>query len=444
MPADIFNNGSSLTKNIFNTNQSVGPIGFKDNWNIGTGSSAGAKSGMFFLSNINRLIVVCSSFPQYFNDTTGALINITGGLPSLGVFIYIPSLNIAYSRNTTQYSTSTDGITWTAPANILGAIANVASIVYSPSLSLYVGISQELASPYIQTSTNGITWTLRSATRNVHTIIYTGTKFITFGLNGCMYSYDGITWVNDTVQLGHIRAAIYCQSLGCILSQIWNGSMTDIIRSYDDGLTWTTLYNVFPPQVNISSTPVDKFEWDNVSGKAYIMQDDNSGFLNTTCVWEFDASGNPALGGNINMMGNISINAFVNSGIDFYNYNPALKRFYFVRGNNTVFYSTASLNQAVSGNQYIIGSLNCSGGYTPYGLANIDIMLRDTPFIGIQYVNGSISTSLFNSPFTAFGSTAPVISPYATTNNFTRQLCCNTWSFTAPSDGQVCGYGSTL
>ena len=138
------------------------------------------------MSNVNRLIVISSLAPQYFDDATGTLINITNGFSTFGTFIFIPSLGIAYSKNATQYSTSTDGITWTN----------------------------------------------RVATLFVYTLIYKGTRFITFGSGGCMYSTDGITWVNDTVQTANIRAAIYCDTLGCVLAQI-QGLNRNIIRSYD-------------------------------------------------------------------------------------------------------------------------------------------------------------------------------------------------------------------
>ena len=447
-PNDIFNNGSSLTKNNFNTSQSVGCIGFKDNWNTASGNNGVLKVGMYFLSNINILIAATSSIPQYFNDTAGALININGGLTSSGSFVYIPSLNIAYSRNTTQYSTSSDGINWSVQANILGDISGVGKIIYSPSLNLFVAASTS-SMFFIQTSSDGITWTLRFATRNIYNIIDTGTRLITFGSGGCMYSYDGLTWTNDTVQTNNIRAAIYCESLGCILAQTITANR-NLIRSYDSGLTWTTLSNVFPAQLSTSGGN-NKFEWDNVSGKAYCIIDDNSGVTNNVYLFEFDATGNPALGGSIQMMGNTSILQSGNNGLYQYNYNPAFKRFYFTRSfspNNNIFYSTTSLNQAVSGNQYILGSLNCSGGYNPYGLANIDIMLRDTPFIGIQFSNGSAYTAtlnspLLNSPWTAFGSTSSTGSVFSLTNNYTRQLCCADWSFPTPANGQLCGFGSS-
>ena len=89
--------------------------------------------------------------------------------------------------------------------------------------------------------------------------------------------------------------------------------------------------------------------------------------------------------------------------------------------------------------------LSTTGLYTPTGLGNIDIMLRDTPFIGIQYVNGSgINSTLSNSLWSALGSSSAVNSTYALTNNFTRQLCCANWTTTALADGAGCGYGSSI
>jgi hypothetical protein len=437
-PFDIFNNGSSLTKNNFNTSQSVGCIGFKDNWNTATGNNADIKQGMIYMSNVGRVIVISNLAPQYFDDATGSLINITNGLPGSGSFLFIPSLNFAYSKNATQYSTSVDGITWTIPSNLLGDMTVTGTIVYSPNLNLYVAVTQ-IVGFLIQTSTDGITWTNRTTTRKIFNLIYTGTRFITFGSSGCMYSTDGITWINDTIQLNNIRASIYCDTLGCILAQIQGGNR-NIIKSYDSGLTWTTLTNIFP-----FATASNRFIWDSVSGKAYNMVDEpNNTYIFNSYLWEFDDSGNPALGGNIQMMGNTSTPT--SSGLTSYIYNQSLKRFLFTRntGSHPVFYSTTSNNLAVSGNQYVIGSLNCSGGFNPYGLANIDIMLRDAPFIGIQYVHGSeLYSTLSNSLWNAMGSTQSVGSTYSITNNFTRQLCCANWSSPDPTNGEHCGYAST-
>jgi hypothetical protein len=72
-------------------------------------------------------------------------------------------------------------------------------------------------------------------------------------------------------------------------------------------------------------------------------------------------------------------------------------------------------------------------------------MLRDSPFIGIQYIQGSgIYSTLSNSPYSSLGSTSSVASTFALTNNLTRQLCCADWSFPSAANGQLCGYGSTL
>lgn len=437
---DIFNNGSSLTKNNFNTSQSVGCIGFKDNWNTATGNNASIKQSMVYMSNVGRVIVVSNSTLQYFDDATGALINCIGGLTTTSqVYVYIPSLGLVYGRTLTQYTTSSDGINFSTPQNILGDIGvnSFPKMIYGNGLYITSGGS---GSNLIQTSTDGITWTNRASTRNIFSIIYTGSRFITFGASGCMYSTDGLTWINDTVQLNNIRAVIYCDTLGCILAQIYGGNR-NIIRSYDSGLTWTTLTDVFP--FNVST---QKMLWDSVSGKAYYMADEpNNTYIYNSFVFEFDASGNPALGGSIQMMGNTSASS-ANTGIADYIYNPSIKRFLFTRNISThpVFYSTTSNNLAVSGNQYIIGSLNCSGGYNPYGLANIDIMLRDTPFIGIQYQNSSgLNTTFSNSLWNAMGSSSSVGSVYALTNNFTRQLCAANWTTTALADGAHCGYAST-
>ena len=432
---NIFNNGSSLTKNNFNTSQSVGCIGFKDNWATATGNNASIKQGMVYMSNVGRFIVVSNIVPQYFDDATGALINCIGGLNGISqVYVYIPSLGLIYGRNLTQYTTSSDGITFSTPQNILGDIGvnSFPKMIYGNGLYITsAGTSPNI----IQTSTDGITWTNRASTRNIFSIIYTGSRFITFGASGCMYSIDGITWFDDTVQLNNIRAVIYCDTLGCILAQIYGGNR-NIIRSYDNGLTWTTLTNVFPFSVN-----TNKMLWDSGSGKAYYMADDSLSPINSY-LWEFDDTGNPALGGSIQMMGKTSTPA--SDGLTDYIYNPSIKRFLFTRNTSShpVFYSTTSNNLAVSGNQYIIGSLNCSGGYNPYGLANIDIMLRDSPFIGLQYNNGTAVNTLSNTLFSQLGNTGQFAPTFALTNNFTRQLICADWITVSLADGIPCGYAS--
>jgi hypothetical protein len=192
------------------------------------------------------------------------------------------------------------------------------------------------------------------------------------------------------------------------------------------------------------ATASNNFIWDEASGKAYnICDEPNNTYIYNSFVFEFDASGNPALGGSIQMMGKTSTPS--SNGIYYQIYNPISKRFLFSRNvaPQSVFYSTTSNNLAVSGNQYIIGSLNLSGHYSPSGAGNIDIMLRDSPFIGIQFVqNSGIITTLSNSLWSSLGSTSSAGSTYATTNNFTRQLCCASWTTTALADGAICGYGT--
>jgi hypothetical protein len=105
--------------------------------------------------------------------------------------------------------------------------------------------------------------------------------------------------------------------------------------------------------------------------------------------------------------------------------------------------TTTAINIGRTGATTTLSSL-----FAPSGVGNIDIMLRDTPFIGIQFSNGSAYTAtlnspLLNSPWTAFGSTSSTGSVFSLTNNYTRQLCCADWSFPTPANGQLCGFGSS-
>ena len=126
---------------------------------------------MIYMENVGRVLVLSTSVPQYFNDTTGALVNITNGLTGYGAFVYVNSLNWCYSRNSTQYSTSTDGITWTTPATLLGDPGNAVSSLVSGN-GKYVSATG--SAPFVmQTSTDGITWVNRGGSKAVYCLIYT-------------------------------------------------------------------------------------------------------------------------------------------------------------------------------------------------------------------------------------------------------------------------------
>jgi hypothetical protein len=134
---------------------------------------------------------------------------------------------------------------------------------------------------------------------------------------------------------------------------------------------------------------------------------------------------------NVTYIGNVSNPCYVNSSY--------LRADSFVK---TGGFSTEFLkaNGTLDSNVYV----SQSGLYDPTGLGTIDIMLRDAPFIGIQYVHGSgLYSTLSNSVWSSLGVSASAGSTYATTNNFTRQLCCANWTFPSAGDGQICGYGST-
>ena len=85
----------------------------------------------------------------------------------------------------------------------------------------------------------------------------------------------------------------------------------------------------------------------------------------------------------------------------------------------------------------------CGDGKTK--IINLDLILLNSFYIGIQFVNSSgIISTLSNSLWSALGSTSSAASTYAITNNFTRQLCSANWTTTVSADGQACGYSSTV
>ena len=92
----------------------------------------------------------------------------------------------------------------------------------------------------------------------------------------------------------------------------------------------------------------------------------------------------------------------------------------------------------VDSNSYV----SQSGLYNPTGLGNIDIMLRDSPFIGLQYNNGTAVNTLSNTLFSQLGNTGQFAPAFALTNNFTRQLISADWITVSLADGIPCGYAS--
>jgi hypothetical protein len=88
-------------------------------------------------------------------------------------------------------------------------------------------------------------------------------------------------------------------------------------------------------------------------------------------------------------------------------------------------------------------ALTINGGINLNGIANMDVENWSRPFIGLQFIHNSISlTTLSNSLWTVVGN-ALVVSPFAITNNASRQLCCVLTTPSGAADGTTTGIVST-
>ena len=168
--------------------------------------------------------------------------------------IYDNSKFIAVGNNRTTttscgyVSTSTDGITWTTPTQVLDAGTTVWwKLAYNGSMYLAVTTNDK----YVSTSTDGVTWTTPTQVSDLPSETIYGSTFIVFTSNANMFSTtDGITWTDEG------QSSTLIQSGKQSFSVVWDGSkFVAIYRSYDysnsnfvttstDGITWTTPVNI--------------------------------------------------------------------------------------------------------------------------------------------------------------------------------------------------------
>lgn len=146
-------------------------------------------------------------------------------------------------------STSTDGINWTTPTQVLDAGTTVWwKLAYNGSMYLAVTTNDK----FVSTSTDGITWTTPTQvsdlpSETIYALYSYGSTFIVFTINANMFSTtDGITWTDEG------QSSTLIQSVKQSFSVVWDGSkFVAIYRNYDysnsnfvttstDGITWTT------------------------------------------------------------------------------------------------------------------------------------------------------------------------------------------------------------
>lgn len=111
-------------------------------------------------------------------------------------------------------------------------------------------------------------------------------------------------------------------------------------------------------------------------------------------------------------------------------------------GVNTQFQGTITADSINTAGALSTSGLT-TGAVVLTGLANMDVEVWSRPFIGLQFIHNNPSlTTLSNSPWTISGN-ALVVSPFATTDNRTRQLCCVITTPSGSANGTTTGITST-
>jgi len=140
--------------------------------------------------------------------------------------------------------TSPDGITWTLRTTPDGSLRKWENIIYVPSKSLYVAVTQTRGGDNLATSSDGITWTTSATSGsqpNLKDIVWSEAKGLyvvvaafAFGMKS---SPDLITWTDAVVApyLDSPTCVTYSPSLGIFCAIDYYG----ISYTSSDGINWT-------------------------------------------------------------------------------------------------------------------------------------------------------------------------------------------------------------
>jgi len=157
------------------------------------------------------------------------------------------------------YATSSDGITWTTPAQMGGSGSNPTSInavtVNSSGLFVAVGSDGQYGYPAYSTSTDGTTWTApalmngSNVMANMRAVaVNSSGLFVSLGSNSSgrpVYatSSDGTTWTTPTLITGSTSIAymvsIAVNSSGLFVAVGYNGTYQPLYSTSTNGSNWT-------------------------------------------------------------------------------------------------------------------------------------------------------------------------------------------------------------
>ncbi len=145
---------------------------------------------------------------------------------------------VAVAAGGTKAAYSSDGITWTAATLPEGA--DWTAIEYGKGKFVATASSDSsISGAATAYSTNGITWTAGTLTQGSYSLAYGNGRFVALsggyaGATEVSISFDGINWIESTIQSQDWRGIIYAQGLFVAVA---TGTLT--CATSKDGRTWT-------------------------------------------------------------------------------------------------------------------------------------------------------------------------------------------------------------
>jgi hypothetical protein len=208
-----------------------------------------------------------ASVPTFSNFTTPARMNGSSSISRmLGVAVSSTGRFVAVGSNGLNpnllpvYSTSTDGTTWTTPANMPGSENCVMESVAVNSSGLFVAVGYNVGgdgAAMFSTSTNGTTWTTPARMNGSTTLaqmydvaVDSSGRFVAIGsVGGVGQSYfatstNGTTWTTPaTISGGSVTGpqmfSVAVNSSGLFVAVGYDSGNTGIYATSTNGTTWS-------------------------------------------------------------------------------------------------------------------------------------------------------------------------------------------------------------
>ncbi len=145
---------------------------------------------------------------------------------------------VAVAAGGTKAAYSTDGITWTAATLPEGADWN--AVEYGKGKFVATALSDSsISGAATAYSADGVTWTVGTLTQGSYSLAYGNNRFVALsggyaGATEVSISFDGVTWIESTIQAQDWRSIVYAQGLFVAVA---TGTLT--CATSKDGRTWS-------------------------------------------------------------------------------------------------------------------------------------------------------------------------------------------------------------